>query len=330
MWIYRYMSSAHRLERVFGTAEALQVVPQVVLGLFLRPQGKAAPFLVTNMHLKSRVQEKLLPAGMDYTAFKHFQLEHFLLAARSAAEQYAPGTSVLCCGDMNLCLLGDPGASQVVMDLGFQDTGATSAGGTAPSPVDFILARSAPGTVVAQAALELPAIDYTQQLPNASYPSDHVLRAVKLRLMGMQARTQAAAPVGDPDIPYPPSIVIVFVAIIATILFVIIIITIGIMVIVINSIIRAPPPSSTSFSRLIIVAIIVSIITIFAVRVSNGIPAARDEFDCDFSQLAAARLDDPVAEGILGQIEPSIFDALGVEPIGHRLLLARGILRLAA
>ena len=61
-------SGAHRLERVFGTAEALQVVPQVVLGLFLRPQGKAAPFLVTNMHLKSRVQEKLLPAGMDYTA----------------------------------------------------------------------------------------------------------------------------------------------------------------------------------------------------------------------------------------------------------------------
>lgn len=56
----------------------------------------------------------------------------------------------------------------------------------------------------------------------------------------------------------------------------------------------------------------------------------RDEFDCDFSQLAAARLDDPVAEGILGQIEPSIFDALGVEPIGHRLLLARGILSLAA
>ncbi|CAE7533672.1 CCR4-1, partial [Symbiodinium microadriaticum] len=105
-WMKQTYTGAHRLERVFGTAEALQVVPQVVLGLFLRPQGKAAPFLVTNMHLKSRVQEKLLPAGMDYTAFKHFQLEHFLLAARSAAEQYAPGTSVLCCGDMNLCLLG--------------------------------------------------------------------------------------------------------------------------------------------------------------------------------------------------------------------------------
>eukprot|EP00439_Symbiodinium_sp_Y106_P045594 s3416_g5.t2 len=48
--------------------------------------------------------------------------------------------------------------------------------------------------------------------------------------------------------------------------------------------------------------------------------------DIDHTQ----RLDDPVAEGILGQIEPSIFDALGVEPIGHRLLLARGILSLAA
>ncbi|CAE7633604.1 CCR4-1, partial [Symbiodinium sp. CCMP2456] len=165
-WMKQTYTGALRLEQVFGTAEALQVVPQVVLGLFLRPKGQAAPFLVTNMHLKSRVKEEQLPAGMDYTAFKHFQLEHFLSAAAAAAEQYAPGTSVLCCGDMNLCLLGDPGAAQVVGKQGFQDTGATSAGGTARSPVDFILARSAPGTIVAQAALELPAaIDYTQQLP---------------------------------------------------------------------------------------------------------------------------------------------------------------------
>ena len=54
----------------------------------------------------------------------------------------------------------------------------------------------------------------------------------------------------------------------------------------------------------------------------------RDEFDCDFAQLAAARLETPVGPGALGHLEPSFFEALGVEQIGHRLLLARGILAL--
>ena len=37
----------------------------------------------------------------------------------------------------------------------------------------------------------------------------------------------------------------------------------------------------------------------------------RDEFDCDFAQLAAARLEKPVSPGALGHLEPSFFQASG-------------------
>ena len=43
---------------VSSSFEALQVVPQVVLGLLIRPTSSAAPFLVTNMHLKSFVKQE--------------------------------------------------------------------------------------------------------------------------------------------------------------------------------------------------------------------------------------------------------------------------------
>lgn len=57
-------------------------------------------------------------------------------------------------------------------------------------------------------------------------------------------------------------------------------------------------------------------------------PVMRDEFDCDFAQLAAARLEKPLSPGALGHLEPSFFEALGVTSAGHRLLLAKGILGL--
>ena len=100
--------SSVELEEVFGTEKALQEVPQVVLGLFLCPRGMdEMPFLVTNMHLKSRVSdEQLGRAGMSHAEFKHFQLEYFLQAACQAAEELGTGFPVLCCGDMNLNLLG--------------------------------------------------------------------------------------------------------------------------------------------------------------------------------------------------------------------------------
>lgn len=53
--------------------------------------------------------------------------------------------------------------------------------------------------------------------------------------------------------------------------------------------------------------------------------AIRTEFDADFSQIAAARLPTPITPGTLGSIEPSFFEVLGVKPIGHRLLFAKGI-----
>lgn len=58
--------------------------------------------------------------------------------------------------------------------------------------------------------------------------------------------------------------------------------------------------------------------------------AIKSEFDADFQQLAATRLQKPVSPGALGSIEPSFFEALGVKSVGHRLLFARGIMKLSA
>jgi len=54
----------------------------------------------------------------------------------------------------------------------------------------------------------------------------------------------------------------------------------------------------------------------------------QNEFDADFSQIAAARLAQPIAPGTLGCIEPSFFEVLGVKPVGHRLLFAKGLMAL--
>jgi len=56
--------------------------------------------------------------------------------------------------------------------------------------------------------------------------------------------------------------------------------------------------------------------------------AVKNEFDADFSQLAAARLAQPIAAGTLGCIEPSFFEVLDVKSVGHRLLFAKGLLAL--
>jgi len=58
--------------------------------------------------------------------------------------------------------------------------------------------------------------------------------------------------------------------------------------------------------------------------------ALKQEFDADLSQIAVAKLDEPVAAGLLGNIDPCFFEAVGVKPIGHRLLFAKGIMKLVA
>lgn len=58
--------------------------------------------------------------------------------------------------------------------------------------------------------------------------------------------------------------------------------------------------------------------------------AIKTEFDADFTQISAARLPEPMSAGTLGSIEPTFFEALGVRQVGHKLLLARGIMALPA
>eukprot|EP00928_Gymnodinium_smaydae_P072577 TRINITY_DN55917_c0_g1_i1.p1 TRINITY_DN55917_c0_g1~~TRINITY_DN55917_c0_g1_i1.p1 ORF type:complete len:686 (+),score=187.35 TRINITY_DN55917_c0_g1_i1:155-2212(+) len=55
----------------------------------------------------------------------------------------------------------------------------------------------------------------------------------------------------------------------------------------------------------------------------------RSEFDCDFSQIAAAKLADPISPGAIGLIDPTFWEACEVKLIGHRLLLANAIAALA-
>merc|ERR1740123_2630215 len=57
--------------------------------------------------------------------------------------------------------------------------------------------------------------------------------------------------------------------------------------------------------------------------------AIKSEFDAEFVQIRAARLAQPIAPGALGSIEPSFFEVLGVKPVGHRLLFAKGIMALS-
>lgn len=56
--------------------------------------------------------------------------------------------------------------------------------------------------------------------------------------------------------------------------------------------------------------------------------AIKSEFDADFTQISAARLTTPWCPGTLGSIEPSFFEALTVTRVGHKLMLAKGILAL--
>lgn len=54
----------------------------------------------------------------------------------------------------------------------------------------------------------------------------------------------------------------------------------------------------------------------------------QDEFG-DLPSLTATVLPNPVSSSVVGQIDPALWDALGVDALGHRLLLAKGIVALS-
>lgn len=184
----QHIQSSQKMRFSYGTEKALQVVPQIVLGVLLQPSDAChQPFLVTSMHLKCRVSEEQLQ-GMDYDHFKHLQCQHFLRATMKAAEELLPpGAPVLCGADLNLCLATDQGAATVVEQEGFVDAGAAYP--ASHHTVDYILVRAKSGSP--EAVWELPSLEMDesahQSLPNAQYPSDHILRAVQLSLPPVQA-----------------------------------------------------------------------------------------------------------------------------------------------
>lgn len=50
-----------------------------------------------------------------------------------------------------------------------------------------------------------------------------------------------------------------------------------------------------------------------------------DEFDCDFAQLRALVLVTPCAAGLLGTIDPCLWEVCGIRSMGHRLLFAKAL-----
>lgn len=55
-----------------------------------------------------------------------------------------------------------------------------------------------------------------------------------------------------------------------------------------------------------------------------------EQFDGDLFQVAAAVLDRPVADGVVGCVDPIFFAALQINSMGHKMLFAKGIVRLGA
>lgn len=59
------------------------------------------------------------------------------------------------------------------------------------------------------------------------------------------------------------------------------------------------------------------------------LPALRREF-AGLQELAGALVSSPgEGKSVLSCIEPTVFQTLGIESLGHRLLLAKGIVALA-
>jgi len=55
-----------------------------------------------------------------------------------------------------------------------------------------------------------------------------------------------------------------------------------------------------------------------------------ENFDADFNQIAAAKINDPekVSGSVINCMDPEFFGAIGAKAMGHKLLLAKGILSL--
>lgn len=52
------------------------------------------------------------------------------------------------------------------------------------------------------------------------------------------------------------------------------------------------------------------------------------EFDADLRQLAAMKLDKPATVGFVERVDSNLFEVLGVKQMGHRLLMAKGVVGL--
>ena len=51
-------------------------------------------------------------------------------------------------------------------------------------------------------------------------------------------------------------------------------------------------------------------------------------FDCDLANVAKVKIDGGESYGILGVVDPSFWETVGVIRVGHKMLFARGIARL--
>lgn len=199
-WKNQIKPSPGRFQIVYGREKALEMMPQVALGLFLQSKGSHQSILATCMHLKSKPAE--LPDGMKEAELKKVQCQYFLTSVIDASNMWAPNMPVLCAGDFNIHPTKHTteaeafeGFAEAIQEACLVDAYASGPErlprNSSETVVDFILVSSANLDRV-KSTLEVVLSEPKPKPKN--YPSDHLIRAAELSIGSVQGQTLDRSP----------------------------------------------------------------------------------------------------------------------------------------
>lgn len=200
-WKSQIKPSPGIFQIVYGREAALEMMPQVALGLFLQSKESHQSILATCMHLKSKPAE--LPDGMKEAELKKVQCLYFLTSVIDASTLWAPNMPVLCAGDFNIHPTKHTteaealeGFAEAIQEACLVDTYASGPErlprNSSETVVDFILVTSANLDRV-KSILEVVLSEPPKPKPE-NYPSDHVIRAAELSIGSVQGQTFDRSP----------------------------------------------------------------------------------------------------------------------------------------
>ena len=199
-WKNQIQPSASRFQIVYGREKALEMMPQVALGLFLQSKESHQGILATCMHLKSKPAE--LPEGMKEAELKKVQCQYFLTSVIDASNMWAPNMPVLCAGDFNIHPTKHTteaeafeGFAEAIQEAFLVDTYASGPErlprNNSETVVDFILASS----VNLERVKSILEVVLSEPKPKPeNYPSDHLIRAAELSIGSVQGQTLNRSP----------------------------------------------------------------------------------------------------------------------------------------